>query len=46
MKIKKLKIIKFRHLSNIEMTFGKLVTAIAGQNGTGKSSLLENKKTN
>ena len=40
MKIKSLKIDKFRHLENIEMKFGKLITAIAGQNGTGKSSIL------
>lgn len=40
MKVSKLKIGKFRHLENIEMTFGKRLTAIAGQNGTGKSTLL------
>jgi len=40
MKIKKLKIDKFRHLKNIEMEFGERITAIAGQNGTGKSSIL------
>lgn len=40
MKIKSLKIEKFRHLENIEIKFGKLITAIAGQNGTGKSSIL------
>jgi AAA15 family ATPase/GTPase len=40
MKIKKIKIKKFRHLSNLELSFGNLITAIAGQNGTGKSSIL------
>ncbi len=40
MKIKKLRIEKFRHLSNMNISFGKLITAIAGQNGTGKSSVL------
>lgn len=40
MKIKKLKIEQFRHLTNIEMDFGERITAIAGQNGTGKSSML------
>ena len=40
MKIKTLKIEKFRHLENIDIKFGKLITAIAGQNGTGKSSIL------
>ncbi len=40
MKINTLKIEKFRHIENIEIKFGKLITAIAGQNGTGKSSIL------
>ncbi len=40
MKVKKINIEKFRHLEGIEIKFGKLVTAIAGQNGTGKSSIL------
>lgn len=40
MKVKSLKIEKFRHLEDIEIRFGKLITAIAGQNGTGKSSIL------
>lgn len=40
MKVKSLKIEKFRHLENIEIKFGNLITAIAGQNGTGKSSIL------
>ena len=40
MKVKSLKIEKFRHLENIEIKFGRLITAIAGQNGTGKSSIL------
>ncbi|MCF7871336.1 MAG: ATP-binding protein [Candidatus Omnitrophica bacterium] len=40
MKVVKVKIKKFRHLHNIELNFGKKLTAIAGQNGTGKSSIL------
>lgn len=40
MKVRSLKIEKFRHLENIELKFGKIITAIAGQNGTGKSSIL------
>jgi len=40
MKLKRLKIEKFRHLSDINISFGNLITAIAGQNGTGKSSIL------
>jgi len=40
MKITKLTIKKFRHLENIDVKFGRLITAIAGQNGTGKSSIL------
>lgn len=38
--IEKLKINRFRHLENIELKFGKRLTAVAGQNGTGKSSVL------
>jgi len=40
MVIEKLQITKFRHLENIDLKFGKRLTAIAGQNGTGKSSVL------
>jgi ABC-type taurine transport system ATPase subunit len=40
MKVKKIKIEKFRHLQNVNVSVGNLVTAIAGQNGTGKSSIL------
>jgi predicted ATP-dependent endonuclease of OLD family len=40
MKVTKLVIKKFRHLSNLELSFGRRITAIAGQNCTGKSSLL------
>jgi len=40
MKLTRLRINKFRHLKNINLTFGGCVTAIAGQNGTGKSSVL------
>lgn len=40
MKIKKITINKFRHLQNMMLSFGERLTAIAGQNGTGKSSIL------
>lgn len=40
MKITKVIIKKFRHLQNLELTFGERLTAIAGQNTTGKSSVL------
>jgi len=40
MKINKLRIEKFRHLEDIEFSFGKSITIIAGGNGTGKTSLL------
>jgi energy-coupling factor transporter ATP-binding protein EcfA2 len=40
MKVNKVTIRKFRHLRNIELVFGERLTAIAGQNGTGKSSVL------
>jgi hypothetical protein len=40
MKVTKATIHKFRHLQNIELIFGERLTAIAGQNGTGKSSIL------
>lgn len=39
-KVKKITINKFRHLQNMELYFGERLTAIAGQNGTGKSSIL------
>jgi AAA15 family ATPase/GTPase len=38
--IKSLKINQFRHLKNLNIEFGSKITAIAGTNGTGKSSLL------
>lgn len=40
MKIKKLTLTKFRHCENLEISFGKKLTVISGQNGTGKSSIL------
>lgn len=40
MKIKKITVNKFRHLQNMVLSFGERLTAIAGQNGTGKSSIL------
>lgn len=40
MKTEKLHINKFRHLGQLELKFGERLTAIAGQNGTGKSSVL------
>jgi AAA15 family ATPase/GTPase len=39
-KIKKVIITKFRHLQNMGFDIGKRITAIAGQNATGKSSIL------
>lgn len=38
--IKRIKIIDFRNLQNINIKLGKAVTVIAGQNGTGKSTIL------
>ncbi len=40
MKIKFLHIEKFRHLNNLDLSFGRRITAIAGQNATGKSTIL------
>ncbi len=40
MRIKRLDIKVFRHLEDISMEFGERITAIAGQNCTGKSSML------
>lgn len=40
MLIEKIFIEKFRHLENLEINIGKNITAIAGQNGIGKSSIL------
>jgi predicted ATPase len=40
MKVERLIIDKFRHLEKIELLFGNRITAIAGQNATGKSSIL------
>ena len=38
--IKNINIIDFRNLQNINIQLGKVVTVIAGQNGTGKSTIL------
>jgi len=38
--IKRLHIKQFRHLKDLDIEFGSRITAIAGTNGTGKSSLL------
>lgn len=40
MKISKVSINTFRHLSNLTFNFGNTLTVIAGGNGTGKTSLL------
>lgn len=40
MKVTKVIIKKFRHLQNMELGFGERLTAVAGQNATGKSSIL------
>lgn len=40
MKIIKIEVEKFRHLNNITIPLNKQIIAIAGQNGTGKSTLL------
>jgi hypothetical protein len=40
MKIDTIHIVKFRHIKSIDLKFGERLTAIAGQNGTGKSSIL------
>jgi predicted ATPase len=40
MKISKLEVENFRHIKNQTIEFGKNLTVITGQNGTGKSSLL------
>ncbi len=40
MKITSLTLENFRHLTNQTIEIGSIMTAIAGQNGTGKSSLL------
>lgn len=40
MKIKEIEIKKFRNLSTIKLQFGAKLNAIAGQNGTSKTSLL------
>ncbi len=40
MKIRKIRIDCFRHLEDIEFSFGETITIIAGGNGTGKTSLL------
>ncbi|MGO4771136.1 AAA family ATPase [Flavobacterium sp. W22_SRS_FK3] len=40
MKFTKLEVGNFRHISNQTIEIGNVITAIAGQNGTGKSTLL------
>ena len=40
MRIKELEIEDFRHIKNQKIEFGKRLTIISGQNGTGKSSIL------
>ena len=40
MNISEIQITKFRHLSDIKIQLGEKLTAIAGQNGTGKSTVL------
>lgn len=40
MKIKRIEIDSFRHLNDINFDTGKILTVIAGGNGTGKTSLL------
>ncbi len=40
MNITNLQITKFRHLNDINFELGNRLTAIAGQNGTGKSTIL------
>jgi AAA15 family ATPase/GTPase len=40
MNISELEITKFRHLQDINIKLGERITAIAGQNGTGKSTIL------
>jgi hypothetical protein len=40
MKVERLTIEKFRHLEKLDLLFGRRITVIAGQNATGKSSLL------
>lgn len=40
MKIKRLEITNFRHLSNLNFDLGSILTVIAGGNGTGKTSML------
>ncbi|ELY3422529.1 AAA family ATPase [Cronobacter sakazakii] len=39
-KIKKIKVIKFRGLKNIDIEFGSRLTVICGKNGTSKSTIL------
>ncbi len=40
MKFTKLEVENFRHINNQTIEIGSVITAIAGQNGTGKSTLL------
>jgi len=40
MKFTKLEVKNFRHIKNQQIEFGDKLTAISGQNSTGKTSLL------
>jgi len=40
MKIENISIKEFRQFKNLDLKFGRKITAIAGQNGTGKSTIL------
>lgn len=40
MKFTKLEVENFRHITHQTIEIGSVITAIAGQNGTGKSTLL------
>ncbi|NCQ81393.1 ATP-binding protein [bacterium] len=40
MRLTKLEVRNFRHIRNQEIEFGDKLTAISGQNSTGKTSLL------
>ena len=40
MKIEHIQIKKFRHMGDLGVKFGEKLTAISGQNGTGKSTIL------
>jgi len=40
MKLENICIVKFRHMENLDIKFGKRITVISGQNSTGKSTIL------